>query len=256
MERTPSVEVGYSMPSVAPLYGQPPFVYRDSWLLNILCTTTPDVLKALVPAPLEPNPDNLLLIAINRLNASGFGAYNEAIVAVPTRYGQTGGQYLVVLYVDQDGAIAAGREIWGFPKKGAQITWHEEQAVLSATVQRGGIELIRASMELVAVGQVQDLQQNPWLRLDTWFNVKLIPSVKHHASPEVHQLTSTTLQGLTFKQIYRGRATLTLGGSPVDPLQNLVIQAVQEGVYVQADATLTYGDVLHNYLQAPEQTPP
>jgi acetoacetate decarboxylase len=118
-------------------------------------------------------------------------------------------------------------------------------------VQRGGIELIRASMGLAVVGQVQDLQQNPWLRLDTWFNVKLIPSVRHNAPPEVHQLTSTTLEGMTFKQIYMGRATLTLEGSPVDPLHNLAIQTVQGGVYVQADATLTYGDVLHDYLQVP-----
>lgn len=61
---------------------------------------------------------------------------------------------------------------------------------------------------------------------------------------------------MRFKKIYRGRATLTLGDSSVDPLQSLVIQAVQEGVYVQADATLTYGDVLHDYLQEPKQTPP
>ena len=130
--------------------------------------------------------------------------------------------------MDNDAGIAAGREIWGWPKKEARIAFVEKDAVLTSTVERGGIELIRASMELAQLGKPEDYQIS-----EPWFNFKLIPSVKKDAQPDVMQLTSTTEENLKIKQSYTGRATLEFGKSPVDPLHEIEIMEVLGGLYMR-----------------------
>ncbi len=233
----------YSIPRTAPLYGCPPYEYRDSWIMNILFETTAEVTRELVPEPLVPNPDNLMSIFVCRHNASGFGLYNEALLFVPSIFEGVSGNYVVYLYMDKDAGIAAGREIYGWPKKEARITLVEKDEVLLATVERGGIELVRAAMELAKPGRPENFSIS-----EPWFNFKLIPSVKKDAPPEVMQLTSTTEENLKVKQAYTGKATLEFGTSPVDPLHKIAITEVMGGVYMNADFTLAYGDIIYDYL--------
>ncbi len=72
--------------------------------------------------------------------------------------------------------------------------------------------------------------------------------MKRDAPPEVMQLTSTIFENLRVKQAYKGKATLEFGTSPVDPLHKIVVKEVQGGAYINADFTLTYGDIIYNYL--------
>lgn len=234
----------YSIPRTAPLYRSPPYEYRDSWIMSILFKTTGEVTRELVPEPLVPNPDNLMSLFICRHNSSCFGLYNEVMLFVPSIFEGISGNYVAYLYMDKDTGIAAGREIYGWPKKEARISIVEKDAVLLATVERGGIELVRAAMELAELGKPEDFEYSV-----PWFNLKLIPSVKKDAPPDVMQLTSTTEENLRVKQAYTGKATLELGTSPVDPLHNINIKEVLGAVYMNADFTLTYGDIIYNYLK-------
>ncbi len=233
----------YSIPRAAPFYGCPPYEYRDSWIMNILFKTTAEVARELVPEPLVSNPDNPMSIFFCRHNASGFGLYNEMILVVPSFFKGVKGNYVAYIYLDKDAPIAAGREIYGWPKKEARIALAETDAVITGTLERGGIKLIRASMELAQLGKPEDYQIS-----EPWFNLKLIPSIKKDAPPDVMQLTSTTEENLKVKQAYTGRATLEFGTSPVDPLHKIAITEVLGGVYMKIDFTLTYGEIIYNYL--------
>jgi acetoacetate decarboxylase len=237
------IKKAYSIPRTAPLYGRPPCEYIDNWMGQFLFKTTPEIIRELVPEPLVPNPDNLMLISLNRCNVSGFGSFNEVILAAPSTFNEITGQYAVCLYLDEVMPVVCGREVWGWPKKEARVTFAEKEAVLTATVERGGIELIRAAMELAELGSPEELQSNL-----PWFNLKMIPSVKRDAPPDVMQLTSTTFENFKVKQVYKGRATLEFGTSPVDPLHKIAIKEVQGGFYFNVDCTLTYGDVIYDYL--------
>jgi acetoacetate decarboxylase len=237
------IENSYSIPRTAPLYGSPPHEYRDSWIMNILFKTTSEVIRESVPEPLVPNSENLMSIFVCRHKASGLEVYNEVVLSVPSIFKEMSGNYAAYLYVDNDAAIAAGREIYGWPKKEARITIAEKDAVLLATVERGGIQLVSAAMELAELGKPEDFQFS-----EPWFNFKLIPSVKKDAPPEVMQLTSNTEENLKIKQVYTGRATLEFGTSPVDPLHKILIKEVLGGVYMNADFALTYGDIIYDYL--------
>lgn len=236
-------ESAYSMPTLGPLFGPPPYEYRDGWTMVIMFKTTPEVLRDLVPKPLVPNPQNIMVFVNSRFFASGFGQYNETILIAPVGFEGKPGNYCVYLMLDHDSPIAAGREIWGFPKKSGQIKMEEKDGVLITTVERAGITLVRAAMEL---SQLVKPEAVPL----PFFNLKLIPSVKKDAPPDVMQLTSTTLENLKVHKVYTGKATLEFGTSPADPFHKVPIKEVLGGRYSNWDFTLTYGEVIHDYLKA------
>jgi acetoacetate decarboxylase len=156
------------------------------------------------------------------------------------------GNYYVYLMLDHDAPIAAGREIWGFPKKLGQIKMEEKDGVLISTVERAGITLIRAAMELS-----QEVKPEAVPLPAPFFNLKLIPSVKKDAPPDVMQLTSTTLENVNVHRVYyTNKATLEFGTSPVDPFHKIPIKEVMSGRYTNWDFTFTYGEVIHDYLKA------
>ncbi len=75
--------------------------------------------------------------------------------------------------------------------------------MLTAVVQRAGVVLVRASVELSDLGNPDELPQPI-----PYYNLKLIPSVKEHERPGVAQLTSTELENVVVRHVYRGKVTI------------------------------------------------
>lgn len=104
--------------------------------------------------------------------------------------------------------------------------------------------LIQAAMEINALGKPEDAAGSV-----EYVNLKLIPSVKRDAPPDVKQLTTTTLENVSIRRVYKAKTTLEFGVSPADPFHRIPIKEVLGGLYVNSDFTLTYGDVIHDYLK-------
>jgi acetoacetate decarboxylase len=88
--------------------------------LLIRLRTARGVTRRLVPEPLTPNPDDLVFLMIGQMNSDEFGTNREAFLAVPSRCGALTaltGNFAVALYLDDDAAIASGREVWGCPRR-------------------------------------------------------------------------------------------------------------------------------------------
>lgn len=236
------MKFGYSMPSASPLYPEPPFHYENNQVINILFRTAPGILRELVPAPLLPNPDNLAFIYAGVFNVPQKAVYKEAGIGIPAFFGETFGSYLVYLYLDPPLAIMPGREIWGFPKKDAMITFKKEPGAAYASVIRDGVTILSASVS--ASEQVDPIPSQPDIPC---FNLKVIPSVKKDHPPDVLQLTSTTLISRK-KELYGGKATLAFNSSTADPLGNIPVLEILKGELSTEDASLDYGEVLFDYL--------
>ena len=50
-------------------------------------------------------------------DSTGFGDYTETGQVIPVRFKGEEGVYVHSMYLDDEGPIAGGRELWGFPKK-------------------------------------------------------------------------------------------------------------------------------------------
>ena len=101
-----------------PPYAMPPYVYRDNEMFTIVLKTDPELLRTLVPEPLEPNADNIMVIYIGWLHIEEpkHITYGEAGIMIPTSFGDRLGTYMPILYLDEMETLTSGREIWGFPK--------------------------------------------------------------------------------------------------------------------------------------------
>jgi len=233
-----------SMPSMFSFYPEPPIYYRNNNMITILFRTNPEILKELVPSPLIPNSNNLAFVYVGdfHMDVPIAGKYREAGLGVPVTFKETVGDFYVSLYLDSALAITAGREIWGWPKKDAEITYSVSRGVVQVSVSRGGISLISASVN--EMEQVIPVPHEP----DTLaFNLKIVPSVKKNHPPDVFQLTSAITVSKK-KELIRGTATLTFESSVTDPLGRIPIIEVLSGEHSIEDLTLDYGEVLFDYL--------
>ena len=152
--------------------------------------------------------------------------YNEMAVMLPVLFGETPGIYVPYMYLDSPGAIVAGREIYGFPKKEAEIDLRKEAAAVFAVVSRNGSLLMKANAQLGP--RVESIPQTP---PQPWFGLKIIPSVKRGAPPDVQPLTSTLI-GPRVVESRQGPATLEFGGGSADPLSDNPVVEVVGGILV------------------------
>ncbi len=233
----------YSMPELSELYGRPPYEYRDTKQLLVIFRTDPKVLQKLVPAPLVADKTGTMFVAISEFFTSGFGHYHEINMSALATFKGRPVNYGLYLILDNDIATAGGREIWGFPKKMGRVALATSDGIMRGTVERGGIQLVEAAVQLKEFGSAADVAGSA-----EYVSRKLIPSVTNGAPPDVFQLTSTTLTNIEVRDVHKGPATLRFGLSPADRFQDIPIEEVIGGFYYHTDFTLEDGVVVHDYL--------
>jgi acetoacetate decarboxylase len=242
-------EPGFSMPVTSPLYPAPPWNYQNNKAIVIMFETTRDAIREILPKPLGAHAANYAFVYIGKYNIQSPTklSFHEAGIGIPASYETTQGKYAAFQYTDKLLPIAGGREIWGSPKKDAQITLEEKGKRVTATVVRGGKTIIRASLN-------KDMKLKPdmgWPEAP-WFSLKLIPSVRQGAPPDVWQLTAITVKD-RFKELYAGKGTLEFNSTPEDPLGKFTILGLVAAQFAVYDFDLGYGEVLHDYLSGRKQ---
>jgi len=240
-----STDIPYSLPRVAPTYGRPPYAYRECPQLIVVFRSSAAALRALVPEPLVPNPDDLAFLMIGTMRTDEFGDYNESIVAVPAAVEERVGSYVVFHHVDAEKPMVAGREIMGWPKRLGEVTWTEESGCITACTERDGVTLVRARADLAGPARPEDLSLSP-----TWLNLKVIPSVADDAPPDVAQITATTLLDVAIGDARRGTASLELTSTAADPVGRLEVHEVVGAVHALLSFDLPGGEVVHDYVAA------
>jgi acetoacetate decarboxylase len=216
-------KMGYSLPVDAPLYEPFPLFYEDTRILLFPYLTDAQKAAALVPAPLEVvtvDPQGTLALAemiFARYPFSNIGAYNEVAQTIAVSYkGQTGA-YAVRLHVTNDQALAAGREIGGFPKKMGQISFVEGEVFASALECPAGVPVCSAEMA--------PLQPIPWLTElpVTYFSLRVIPNPADAATPSLCELIRSVWV-LEKGAFWSARGTVAFTGtSSLNPYDSLPI---------------------------------
>lgn len=235
---------GYSMPITAPMYLSPPVSYKNNKVMVVLFQTTSEVIQKLVPQPLTPNKKNLMIVYVGTMNIKDpiDYSYKEMGIVIPVIFSDTQGNYVPYMYLDKTMPVVGGREVWGFPKKDADIEFLMEKNQIEAKVMRNGSMLMKASLKLTE--QLETIPKRPSI---PWFNLKIIPSIKKNARPVVKQLTSTpTNQDV--KEKHWGKAEFEFGSSLFDPLGDIEIIKTLKASYNVSDSILGYGDVIYDYL--------
>ena len=236
-----------SMPLAGPSYPKGPYRFVDREYMVICYETDPDIVRAQLPEPLEPVASPVVHYEWIRMpDSSGFGSYTESGIVIPCRLQGEDMNFVAQMYLDDDPPIAAGREIWGFPKKYAHPKLEVVKDTLTGTLEYAG--------QLVAMGTMaykhQSLARTPEKTAASMakmqVNLKLIPHVD--GTPAIAQLVAYSLTDITVKGSWIGAARLHLVPHVNAPVADLPIRRIVGGRHFVADLTLPGGRVLHNYL--------
>ena len=206
---------GFSVPCDAPLYPTPPYLYEGATMLAFDYLTDPKTAVELLPAvdglELTDPPHAGLVFA--RYPKSTLGPYNELVLYLNATFRGKEVRYGAYLYVTTDAAMAAGREMGGFPKKIAVITF-EAGATYRATLERPAGQLL-ASATLTPGESSTPVQK---LALE-YITLRVIPSPVRGDPPSLTELVDSTWE-MSQATVRPALGTLSLTGvSESDPLQ-------------------------------------
>jgi acetoacetate decarboxylase len=224
---------------------------RNTEILTVFYRTDPQHAQALLPAPLEAVGDLVIIHIYHMHDSDWFGQYYESAVQIPVRLPATAtnpetvGAYSSYLYLQSDGAVATGREIYGQPKKGGEPKLEVRGDLFVGTVSRNGIEVITVTMAYKQRrGQLADMARLADFR--TNINLKVVPNID--GTDAIRQLTARTLANVTVHECWGGEATVELRPNAQAPVYKLPVREVVQGFYWRTDFTLPWGRVIHDYL--------
>jgi acetoacetate decarboxylase len=234
----------FTMPLCNPSYPPGPYRFINREYFIITYETELDLLRAVVPAPLEVVEPLVKFEVVHMPDSSGFGSYTESGQVIPVRYkGQTG-SYSHEMYLDDQAPTTGGREIWGFPKKLAHPHLSVEKESLIATLDYGFSRIATGSMGYKH--KELDIKTVTESMLTPCYLLKIIPHVD--GSVRVCELVEYKLENLTVKGAWTGPAQLQLFHHASASIASLPVKKVVSAAHILTDLTLPYGRVVHDYL--------
>ncbi|HEY8476524.1 MAG TPA: acetoacetate decarboxylase [Chloroflexota bacterium] len=246
----PSAVEVFTTPLDAPAYPPYPIRFRDCEILTIQYRTEPDAIAALLPEPLTPIGDTVLVHVARYGDVEGVGAMvHECNVMVGARLvtssGTVEGSYSPYFFLDSDGAVALGREVQGQPKKLAQVALEARGDLFVGTVSRNGIDVLTATLPYKTRRASLDEARR---RIDfvTNINLKVIQHIDGRTA--VRQLVARDLADVVVLECWSGPCTVEVRPNAQAPLYRLPVREPLEGYYWRSEFSLVGGRVLLDYL--------
>ncbi|MEM4564970.1 MAG: acetoacetate decarboxylase family protein [Archaeoglobaceae archaeon] len=220
--------------------------YRNCKAITALFTIKSDV-SDLIPEGLKSLGNGG--VWISHYGFSTVGIYNEyiSVIQVEDELGDMG-YYIPYIYVTNDAALAAGREIAGAPKKLAKIELTQELDVVQGILERpAGKRLVTFTMKpnIRAKELIDTILPKPTYL----YSVRHLPPIKGKGG--VTQLIKWYAD-IDFhvdpageRVIFAGPASVTYDSpSVIDPVHKLEIGTMLSAIYFEFDMKLGFVDIL------------
>ena len=234
----------FAMPLNNPAYPRGPYKFYNREFVIITYRTDPELLRAIVPEPLEVVGDTVNYEFIRMPDSTGFGDYTETGQVIPVRFKGEEGAYVHSMYLDDEGPIAGGRELWGFPKKLAKPKIAVESDVLVGTLHYGSVLCASATMGYKHRPVDHDAVLKGMKAPN--FMIKIIPHVD--CTPRICELVRYYCEDVTLKGAWSGPAALQLFDHAQCDVARLPVREVVSASHFVTDLTLGLGEVVFDYL--------
>lgn len=246
-KRKDIVKGGFSTPLDAPMVPNFPFTFRSCNIFTLVYRTEVSAIKALLPEPLVPTGDEVMIHIYQMNDTEWLGPYNEVNVMVGAELpGKATGSYSPYLFLSSDIGVAHGREIHGQPKKFGKPRVEFRGDLIVATLERNGIEVITGTMPYKQ--QEADISELAEIfPFATNINLKAVDHID--GSPAIRQLTSRSLADVNVTECWRGPSTTELRPNAQAPVHRLPVREMLDGFFWSAEFTLVPGEVLLDYLE-------
>jgi len=237
----------FAMPVHNPAYPRPPYRFINREYFIISYETDFDALRAVLPEPLHPEDDIVHYEFIRMPDSSGFGEYTESgqVISVRDQQGCLG-SYTHSMYLDDEGPIAGGREIWGFPKKLARPRLSVDgNDTLLGTLDYGTQRIATGTMGFKHVPIDIEAERRRLAETPNYL-LKVIPHVD--GSARVCELVRFYLRDVSVLGAWTGPAALELHPHALAPVADLPVRRVVGARHVIVNLTLDVAEVAFDYL--------
>jgi acetoacetate decarboxylase len=234
----------FAMPLTSPAFPPGPYRFVNREFLIVTYRTDPEALRAVVPEPLQVGEPIVKYEFIRMPDSTGFGDYTESGQVIPVTFEGRAGGYVHSMYLNDEGPIAGGRELWGFPKKLAAPRLTVEVDTLLGTLEYGPVRVATATMGYKH--RALDLDTVRAGLMAPNYLLKIIPHVD--GSARICELVQYFLQDINLKGAWTGPAALQLAHHALAPVAQLPVLEVLSGTHILTDMTLGLGSVIHDYL--------
>jgi len=236
-------QFGYTMPVDAPLFTKPPIYYHDVEAISITYETDEDSALDILPAGLELAIPATATVIFLRYPFSTLGPYNEAILGVSCIYNGLPKFYITYIVVDSDIPLSAGREIWGYPKKFAQITLEKDGDSIIGTMERPRGNRICTGI----VRLEKPLQPTETGKGSGSISLRVIPNPNGSNDPSIAELIEVPPDNTPIES-YEGSGSVQFNSNSVtDPWHKLVVNKVTMAIYRRYHMVLHPGEVIKRY---------
>jgi acetoacetate decarboxylase len=226
--------------------------FYDAEMLTVFWETKPEIIARLLPPPLKPAEQPIAMAFVAYYPATNFDViYHESALFVRAVHNGEEGSYCLAMPVTNDIAMAGGREVFGFPKKMADIHFKKDGASLQGWTERRGIRFMEISAELTGTFNDAEAQEKLLeMGMEDDGSMKAISyNFKHFPAPEGAALDynprlvrqETVLKP---KEIHFGQARITLTHSDYDPWAEVEVVKVLGAMYSVGDNSMIGGKVV------------
>jgi len=256
MGRLTKDRFGFSMPisKNASLYTRHPYYYRDVKRLAIVYETDLDPVLDILPEFIDPSTDPPQVVVT--VTDVGFhiplGPYVESYVAVRGRFNGEPIRYIAFMWVNSDAAMAAGREIYGAPKKMGKVTLGNESPsteLMQGIVERPeGNRIFTVSALLTGIAEPEELKGEPAALL------RVIPDSCGGVEPAIAELlridSTYSIQTAPdgHRELYKGIGSISFGAHlQTDPVYELIPRKIVSAFFMKMNIREEKVTRLHRY---------
>ena len=238
MNKPYEVKNGNNMPIQIPLYDDPfvPYHVDDMPTLSVYCRAAPGIVeKYLQPTPFEFVSSDFVVSIANYTTEHYMGGFYDMALVVPVKYKDMYGGHFLFEYEQDDYCVAAGREIWGYPKKLAAGTLVEESGRVIATATKDGVEVMRLEIDLQAApqGKIPAIKTAPHL------NIHCIPNCDGPGIFSKRIISRDTSPDYVSKKRVEGFGRLSLASTRNNPIGEFTPEEIYGAVFEIGDYKAT-----------------
>ncbi|PPD42250.1 MAG: acetoacetate decarboxylase [Methylocystis sp.] len=235
---------GFAMPITSPSFTCGPHRFMNREHLIVAYRTDPARLEEAIPEPLARDDVVVHFEFMRMESGTGFGRYSGAAQHVPVTFAGQRGAYTHNMFLDAQGPISGGRELWGFPQKLAVPRLSVERDTLLGTLDYGPVRVATATMGY----KHRVLHEAEALRIlgEPGFLLKIIPHVD--GTLRICELVRYFRRDIVVRGAWTGPCALELHPHALAALTDLPVLKIVDGVHLIADFTLALGEVVHDYL--------
>jgi acetoacetate decarboxylase len=226
-------------------------VFYDAEMLTVYFETKPEIVQRLLPPPLKPAKDPFGAAFVAHYPRTSFGVtYLESALFLLAEYNGEEGGFCLAMPVTSDMALILGREVFGYPKKIAQIGMKREGTSVEGWTERHGCRFFEVKTRLTgrfnteaAQEKLSERMSSPSAMDQVAYNFKFFGSPSRDGFDYNPRLVREVVE-FRPKTMEFGEAELTFRSSDHDFWGDVEVVQVLGAVYTVGDNTMLPGQVV------------